>query len=369
MTRGWPVGDERGFVMVMVILLLFTVAVAGATGYQLVALEAELAGGAEESQAALAAARAGLERFVGEHIGVPDDTTMYVIGGADVAVVARRIVGNDTVATPDLYLLKALAELADPQHPDAPARRTVQQYARLHKRPVNVIAALMTGTGTVTTNDTIRGFDAAASGSRGQLLDKWTGDCGGGNPAPDVHGLVALSIAGPGSVQPAGVVPRWQVASAAAAVDTAGVRWSALQDPSFPVPFTGSWPDFGALPADSFPVVRMTGDLIVGPGTVISGRGVLIVPGTFAAVGPGASFDWDGLVLAGAAQTPMVSLFATMRIDGALVVGLDGGAQGDLTTKGPLGLRSRVYHNSCYVAQANRVLAYFELVDGTRWEL
>ena len=66
----WPAQDRGGFVMVMVVFLLFAVAVAGATGYQLVSAEAALASGAGEAQEALAAARAGLERYVGEHIGV-----------------------------------------------------------------------------------------------------------------------------------------------------------------------------------------------------------------------------------------------------------------------------------------------------------
>ena len=38
----WPARDERGFVMVMVVFLLFAVTVLGATGYQLVATEPPL---------------------------------------------------------------------------------------------------------------------------------------------------------------------------------------------------------------------------------------------------------------------------------------------------------------------------------------
>jgi hypothetical protein len=261
----WPAQDEGGFVMVMVVLLLFAIAVAGATGYQLVAVEADLASGAEESQTALAAARAGLERYVGEHVGVPGDTTTYVIADADVYVVPRRVVAYDSVAKPDVYLIEAVAELEDPRHPEAPARRTVRQYARLNKRPVRTTAALMSVAGTVVTTDTVRGTDQALGGARGAEIDKWTGDCKAAAAAQSVIGVAALSTSTTGSTANTtfGTQARVAYPSAAAVLDTAGLRWSVLKDASFPIPYTGTWPNFAALPADSFPVVRVTGNLTV----------------------------------------------------------------------------------------------------------
>ena len=74
--------DRGGFALVMVIFLLFAVALAGTTGYQLTSTEHELATGGEASEEALSVARAGIERYVGERIGVPSSTTFVSVSGS-----------------------------------------------------------------------------------------------------------------------------------------------------------------------------------------------------------------------------------------------------------------------------------------------
>jgi hypothetical protein len=79
------------------------------------------------------------------------------------------------------------------------------------------------------------------------------------------------------------------------------------------------------------------------------------------------------LILAGAVSNTLASgLLSNFHINGALIAGLNLGAQTTMTTKGSgfftTPINADINYNSCYVAQANRVLAYFELIDGTRWE-
>ena len=71
--------DARGFALAMVVFLLFAVAVASATGYQIVNTEWTLTAGNENTNEALAAATAGLNRLCrGAHRGA---RKRYVCGG------------------------------------------------------------------------------------------------------------------------------------------------------------------------------------------------------------------------------------------------------------------------------------------------
>ena len=80
------VDDPRGgFVLSLVVLLLFGIGVAGAAGYQVVLSEALLSVHAKETQTALSIARAGLRSYIGKQIGVHEDTVTYSIEGGMVS--------------------------------------------------------------------------------------------------------------------------------------------------------------------------------------------------------------------------------------------------------------------------------------------
>lgn len=338
--------------MVMVVMLLFAVAVAGLTGYQLVAAEADLASSSEESAIALAAARAGLERYVGEHIGTPGDTVAYLIDDATVSVRQRRLleVDDDT----DLYQLEAVGEMADPRFPGSPARRTVRQYASFHKMPVRPKAALMAPNndiwvrdGTSTWPSRVIGADAS---SVGQCVN------GGGAGVLGIAGSYAPTI-DPGDTELDGGSE--DVGDVAALIDTAQVRWSVLEDPDFPIPFyDGIWPDFLSLPPDSFPVVRVNGNLSAS--FFRSGRGALIVTGT---ISFSLGFNWDGIILAGSATDLAGSSFWGADVDGMVVTGLDGGSPGQVTVR-----YTTIEYHECNVRDSNLSLGYFELESDSRWE-
>ena len=334
----WPVEDRDGFVMVMAVLLLLAVSVAGATGYQLVRIEADLSSGAEEAQEALAAARAGLERYVGEHIGVPGDTATYVVGDADVTVTQERLANVDDET--DMYLLEAVGEVVDLRYPGSPARRTVRQYARLHKMPVNPVAAAMAIAYQfdINSGSVVHGNDYCGS--------------------DDVHGIANTGYLDDDGGSLNGLNPQqFDVGNAAAFFDSVAVRWDVLADPNFPIPFDGDWPDFSGIPLDSFPVVRVNGNLNAGNSR--DGRGLLIVTG---ALTVSSGFDWDGIILAG--SSPHLRLSSGYAdVNGMVVIGLDGSPQAELELD-----NTRIRFCYDYVRDANRSIAYLELVDDSRLE-
>ena len=77
--------DAAGFALAMVVFLLFAVAIAGLTGYQIVSVEAALASGNGDANLALTVANGGLHRYVAERIGEAGADT-YLIGRGSVTV-------------------------------------------------------------------------------------------------------------------------------------------------------------------------------------------------------------------------------------------------------------------------------------------
>ena len=153
--------DERGFALSMVVLLLFAIGVAGATGYQFVRLEAQLALQGQEGSRALAIARAGLTRFLAENGGNPPDSAMYEINGGVAVVDARRLL--DQGAPDVVYLVTSTGMFTDPRYPDAPARRVVRQFANKEPMPFVPVGALAIEGGVLRIGNAFQvdGLDAA----------------------------------------------------------------------------------------------------------------------------------------------------------------------------------------------------------------
>ena len=122
-----PDDPRSGFVLALVVLLLFAIGVLGAAGYQVVLNEALLSVQAKETQTALSIARAGLRSYIGKQIGVHEDTVTYSIEGGDAVVTARLVAEVDDYET--LYLLKSEGVYTDPTFTGSAARRTVYQWA------------------------------------------------------------------------------------------------------------------------------------------------------------------------------------------------------------------------------------------------
>ena len=109
-------------------------------------------------------------------------------------------------------------------------------------------------------------------------------------------------------------------------VDSAGLRWDVLSDPDVPVEFENTLPNFGSIPADSFPIVRYTGWVFAS----FTGRGVLI-----------------GDVIQG-------------HLDGLLVAGME-----EPNMYATVAYRIESHYHSCDVYAANETLSYLERLENT----
>jgi hypothetical protein len=344
--------DRGGFALVMVVFLLFAVAVAGVTGYQVVSSEFALARQNRDGQEALAVARAGLQRYLGETVGSMGDTVRYAIGNGIATVTAKRVLRQDSLNY--LYYIRSTAAVADVRTPLLPATRTVGTYAWHKMSPIRLKGTLWVSGGNTnlsnnwSTTSIVTGFDQAT-----------VADCSGGGTA-GVRGVVKGSGPVSGPVGPSGPAPTTVTYSGFQAMyDTVGVRWDILSSASFPVDFDGSPPlNWGALPADSFPIVRYRGNLNLTSSW--SGRGVLIVTGTLSCSGFFSTFSWNGIVLAGALGN--IGNYCYPTVNGMLIGGLSA-ANGNVTVRGDYR-----YH-SCNAYKANRALSYLQVVDNVMFEV
>ncbi len=329
--------------MALVVLMLFAISVTGAAAWLTVSTEFVMARYQTQGRQALAIAEGGLRRFAAEQLGGVADSARYAIGDGEAFVRARKIAEVD--AATDVYYLRSEGTVIDPAAPASPAVRVVGAYAYLRKRPMALHAAVIVDA---------QVFRVQPPGGRVSGDDVGAPDCGGVT-APSITGAIARGNVAPGP--PGSIVgdppSRLWPGGHTAILDSLRLRWDVLSDPSFPVAYEDAPPNFGALPADAFPLVRYNGSLSASGAD--SGRGVLLVTGQFDA-GPG--FHWSGIVLAGRTAPDLEG-----TIDGVLVGGLSG-TQGP----GPTAVHGSVRYHSCNVARANEALSYLELDARTVFE-
>jgi hypothetical protein len=318
----------------IVVMMLFAIAVTGATGYLVVSTEFRMARYASQADEALTVARAGLQRFVAEQLGVLGDSVTYAIGDGTALVTTRKLFEFD--ADNHMYIVRSEGTVSDVFLPGSPATRVVGGYAYHRLRPLDHHAAVMINVPTVAATGT-----GTVSG---------TDDCGSVAP---ITGAIATSVvSGPVTGSPASEI--W-AGGFPQIYDSTGLRWDVLSDPSFPVDFEDSPPDFGALPADSFPVIRYNGNLYATSSW--NGRGVLIVTGQF---DQAAGHEWRGIVLAG-----WVDDYNHGKLDGLLVGGLGG-----TTPYSFMEVNNGEYkYDYCDAQDANMSLSYLELLENTVFEV
>ncbi|MCG6986844.1 MAG: hypothetical protein LJF06_01470 [Gemmatimonadetes bacterium] len=338
-------GGRQGFALALVVFLLFAIGVAAAAAYEVVGGEFTLSRENRESVTALSVARAGLQRFIAEQMGSVGDSVAYAIGDGIATVTARRVLEQDP--SNYLYYIRSDGTVTDPRMPSSPARRTVATYAWLRTAPLKQKAAVLMAANKVT-------YENAGTVADGS--DHATAmDCAGGGTT----GVAGTAAAGNILVQSGATLtgnPASQnYGTRAAVIDSAGIRWDILSNPSFPVEFDGSPPDWASIPADSFPVVRYVGDLSAT--STWAGHGVLIVTGTLTM---GTGFTWQGIILAGSVAD--VGSDAPV-VQGTLVGGLNG-------STGPVTFQSGTYwYNSCDVSAADMSLSYLDVMDRAVFEV
>ena len=327
----------------LVVFMLFAISVAGATGYLVVNSDFRMTNHSTDAAEALAVAHGGLQRFVAEQLGTVSGSSAYAMGDGVATVTARRVFDLDSIN--HLYYVRSEGQVADISAPASPARRVVGGYAIRRVRPLAHHAANMIAATTVDVDNggEARGYDRASSST-----------CQGGGADP-ITGVIATSNVidgGSGVVDGSPDSETW-AGGAPQMYDSVGLRWDVLTDPSFPMEFENSLPNFGSIPSDSFPIIRYTGDL--GAGSSWNGRGVLIVTGMF---DPFSNFHWDGIVLAGAVDDIIQG-----RIHGMLVAGLNGP-----NPDAVVDFRMENEYDSCRVYRANESLSYLELIENTVFE-
>lgn len=334
--------DEGGFVLVMVVMFLFAIAVAGATGYLVVGTEFAMATAAKDGNEALAVARAGLERFVAEQLGQVGDSVSYAIGDGIVQVTTRKVYEEDS--SNHLYYLRAEATVANAKYPDIPARRVVSGLAwhRIASLPHRAAVMVSANEIEIDRGGEISGLDSATAA-----------DCANGGV--DIAGAISLNII---DVRRRGDLwgsPTYTTyANYAAMYDSVALRWDVLQDPNFPVDFEDVLPNYATIPADSFPVIRYNGSKNFGNSW--DGRGVLIVTGELDMRN---GFNWEGLILAGSVDRRVQG-----EVLGMVIGGLDG-----TNPDSRVQYRGDVWYHSCTVYKAALSLSYMDLVDGSVFEV
>lgn len=333
--------DRRGFVLAVVVLMLFAISIMAMTGYLVVSSEFELSRGSGQGAEALTVARAGLERFVAEQLGAVDDTATYALGDGVAVVTSRKVMEQDSVT--DLYYIRSEGTVDDVFTPGSPARRVVGAYAVHRRRPLPHYAAAMIGANRVD----VEGVGEAHGQDSNSPVD-----CVGGG-ASGISGLIAtleVSEANGNDIQG---FPQWQLWGGGWSEmrDSIRIRWDVLSDPEFPIEFENTLPNFASLPVDSFPVIRYTGWVNAG----WTGRGVLIVDGVF---DPGSGFSWDGIIIAKHLDDTVEG-----DVDGLLIAGID-----EPNMYSTVSLGALVHYHSCFVYAANESLSYLELLPNTVYE-
>jgi len=342
-----PTRGEGGFVLALVVLMLFAISVAGAAGYLVVNTEFSMSRYSGEGTEAETVARAGLHRFVAEQLGVVGDSVSYAIGDGVALITSRKIAELDSLT--HVYYIRSEATVADPFQPNTPARRVVGAYAYYHYRPLKHLGALVL-TSDAGWSDNVNAVGAEVDGDDHNS----SVDCPGGGAA-SIPGIVARTGAGTVNGGQLEGSPNYELWSGgySAVYDSVALRWDVLTDPNLPVDFDDVQPNFGSLPADSFPVVRVHG--YFNPGSGWSGRGVLIVDGEL----DGASgFVWNGIILAGQLDDIHES-----DVNGMVIGGLSGAS-----AYTNIYWRGRLRYYSCNVYAANESLSYLELIDNTEFE-
>jgi len=293
----------------------------------------------EAGMNAFYAADAGLQQYLGTKV-VATSTDTFAYAAGTTVVEGEKILDlpNDRV----LYRVRSVSSYAPPE--GGTASRTVSRLVLFSAGSVVAKASFASGSGLQKNGGagTISGIDQASAGNP---------NCPN-SPAPTVAG-VAVPPGGytqnGGGLVPEGAPDVYEAPSGIELLQSTGVPWNKIVNqgllaPDYTIP-ADSWPDFGTLGADEWPVIYVNGSIDVTPSH--SGRGSLIVRNNLTMNG---AFQWDGLLLVGG----YVTSNGYQTVEGATITGLNE-LLGETTPVADLGNGNKKFlYHSCYLTMASK---------------
>ena len=333
------VRNERGSALMIVLIALVGLTALAAAGMALTETELRASQNQEAGTSAFYAADAGLQQYLGVKVeATSTDTFTYAVGSAVVEGEKMLDLPNDRV----LYRVRSISSYTPPE--GGTASRTVSRLALFSSGSVVAKASFASGSGLLKNGGSgiISGVDQALAGDP---------NCPN-SPAPTVAG-VAVPPSGynqsGGAPVPVGAPDVLEAASGIELLQSTGVPWNKIVNegllaPDYTIP-PDSWPDFGSMDADEWPVIYVKNNIEVTPDQ--SGRGTLIVRNNLTMDG---AFEWDGLLLVGG----YVTSNGYQTVEGATITGLNE-LLGETTPSSDLGNGNKkfIYH-SCKLTMASK---------------
>ncbi len=350
------IGNERGAALVIVLIALVGLTALAAAGVVSTGSDLQIAENMDASTRAFLAADGGLQSYIGSNTDgtsgatyTPDSLTTVTVTPTQLTEIAGGRV---------LYRITSTAV-----HVPAPgdtARRSVSRVAIYSDGTILVPASFTSAAGLLKNGDSglISGQDWATSGNP---------NCPN-SPKPAVAGVKVPPsgyVQNGGTPVPDGDPPIEDGQTGQEMLESMGLDWDGvvngdLISPDYTVP-PDSWPNFGSLPADEWPVIYVDGNISVSPSN--SGRGTLIVRDNLTMNG---SFNWDGALLVGG----YITSNGYQTVEGATVAGLNI-LLGETPASTDIGNGNKVFkYHSCKLKQAtNAAFGGLAEVPGTWTEV
>lgn len=330
--------DERGAALLIVLIALVGLTALAAAGMVTTGSNLQIAENLDASTRAFYAADAGLQTYFGSNT---DGTTgaTYVNDSLTTVTVTplklTEIAGNRV-----LYRVTSRAVYV--QAPGDSAIRSISRVAIFSDGSIAVPASFTSAAGFIKsgTAGVISGQDWASAGNpkcpnspkpavAGVKVPPSGYSQDGGTPVPDGDPPIEDGQTGQEMLEGMGL-------------DWDGVVNGGLISPDYEIP-PDSWPDFGSLPADEWPVIYVDGSISLSPSN--TGRGTLIVRDNLTM---GGSFNWDGAILVGG----YITSNGYQTVEGATVAGLNI-LLGETPSATDIGNGNKVFkYHSCKLKQA-----------------
>ncbi|MGW8282091.1 MAG: pilus assembly PilX family protein [Gemmatimonadota bacterium] len=303
------VTDERGAALVIVLIALVGLTALAAAGMMTTGSDLQIAENMDASTRAFYAADAGLQTYIGSNNDGTTGDTYAPDSLTTVTVTPRKL--TEIAGGRVLYRITSTAVYV--QAPGDTAVRTVSRVAIFSDGSIAVPASFTAASGFLKTGGAgmISGQDWASAGNP-KCPD---------SPKPAVAG-VKVPPSGywqdGGAPVPDGDPPIEDGDTGAEMLADIGLDWDGIVNgglisPDYTIP-PDTWPNFGSLPSDEWPVIYVEGNISVSPSN--SGRGTMIVRGNLSLNG---SFNWDGAILVGG----YITSNGYQTVQGATVAGLN----------------------------------------------